>query len=87
MRTPKGFELLPEPMQGVLNMLGASGQIHLETHRIADVFGGINEFEIQASYNVPPVSIEVVGKGISLEAACADVTWQFLEAIGMGPAE
>ena len=68
-------------MQSVLNMLGATGEIHLQT-RLGDP-----EFHIQAAYNVPPVEIQIIGKGLSIEEACADVTWQFLEQIGMGPAE
>ena len=92
-KTPSGFDLLPQPMKSVLDMLGKSGRIHLETHRIAEKYGVVgpgavgHEFEIQAEYDVPPVSISITGRGLSLEDACADVTWQFLEQIGMGPAE
>jgi hypothetical protein len=86
---PRGFDLLPQPMQAVLNMLGESGKIHLETRLFAETYSGekIHEFHIQAAYNVPPVAIQINGRGRTLEDACADVTWQFLEQIGMGPAE
>jgi hypothetical protein len=81
---PTGWELLPEPMKQVLTLLGPTGTLHLDTNRLPTAGGSqLYEFHVTANYDVPPVTMTLEGVGMDLEAACGEITWQFLEKIGM----
>lgn len=64
--------------------MGPSAEFHLSTERIAQAYGSsIYMYHVTANYSVPPVSMSLEGTGMDLEAACGEITWQFLEKIGM----
>ena len=65
--------------------MGPSAAFHLSTERI-EIMGSapaLFMFHVTPEYNMPPVSMSLEGKGADLESACGEITWQFLEKIGM----
>lgn len=72
----------------MLTMMGSSATFHISTSNIATATAmgsthAIYMFDVEASYNVPPVSMTLNGQGPDLESACGEIAWQFLERIGM----
>lgn len=65
-------------------MMGKSATVHISTENAMTTFGTVTyAYHIEANYDVPPVSMTLTGAGESIETACGQIAWQFLEQIGM----